>query len=81
MNRLYRRKRYAPNVLSFPLGTHEGEIFLNLECARREAKRYKVPLRARLALLFVHACYHLRGFRHGAVMERLERAALKKSGF
>ncbi len=76
MNRTYRKKTYSPNVLSFPLDRHEGEIFLNIECARREARKYGVPLRERIALLFVHGCFHLKGLDHGKKMESAERAIL-----
>lgn len=81
MNETYRKKRYKPNVLSFPLSKNEGEIFLNVQCAKREAKRYKIALDERLALLFVHGCFHLKGFRHGKKMEAAERRILKRSGF
>jgi len=72
VNRKYRKKGYAANVLSFPLERREGEIFLNVMAAKREAKKYGVPLRARLVLLFAHGCLHLKGMRHGSKMERVE---------
>ncbi len=71
------KKTYAPNVLSFPLEKLEGEIFLNIRKAEREACEYKTSLRARLALLFVHGLYHLKGLDHGTRMERLEQTTLK----
>lgn len=78
MNRTYRKKTYSPNVLSFALDQYEGEIFLNVECAKREARKYGVSLRARLALLFVHGCFHLKGLDHGRKMESEEARILKK---
>ena len=81
MNKKYRKKVYAPNVLSFPLAKNEGEIFLNLRCAEREAKLFDLPLHARIAHLFVHGCCHLRGLPHGKKMDSLEKAVLKKFGF
>lgn len=81
INREYRKKDYAPNVLSFPLSKNEGEIFLNVRKAEREAKSLGIKARERIAHLFVHGCLHLRGLRHGAEMEKLERDTLKKSGF
>src|SRR3989338_4713423 len=36
INRENRKKTYAPNVLSFPLGKLEGEIFLNIRKAERQ---------------------------------------------
>lgn len=78
LNRTYRKKGYAANVLSFPLEENEGEVFLNIDAARREAKKYGVMLKARLTLLFVHACLHLKGVRHGHRMETREQTLLKK---
>src|SRR3989344_2587454 len=43
MNRTYRKKTYSPNVLSFPLGKFEGEIFLNIRVAAREALLGRLP--------------------------------------
>lgn len=80
MNTQYRQKSYRPNVLSFPLDKENGEIFLNLRCAEREAKKYGVSVRDRAALLFVHGLFHLKGFDHSDKMESLERATLKKFG-
>ena len=78
LNRKHRQKNYAANVLSFSLTKHDGEIFLNISAARREAKRYEESLGARLTFLFIHACLHLRGERHGAKMERLEQKMQKR---
>lgn len=80
INRQYRKKSYAANVLSFPLDASEGEIFLNVQAARREAKQYDVSLKERLTLLFVHACIHLKGLRHGKKMDALEQKTLNKFG-
>jgi probable rRNA maturation factor len=81
MNKQYRKKSYKPNVLSFLISKTEGEIFLNVQCAAREAKKYKTTLPKRLALLFVHGCFHLKGLKHGDKMEAAEQKVLKKSGF
>jgi probable rRNA maturation factor len=78
MNKEYRKKSYKPNVLSFPISKTEGEIFLNVQCAAREAKKYKTTLPKRLALLFVHGCFHLKGLKHGDRMEAAEQKTLRK---
>lgn len=72
MNRAYRNKDYTPNVLSFPLDKYSGEIFLNIRQAQREAKQMGIAVRARLAHLFVHGCFHLAGYDHGEKMEQRE---------
>jgi probable rRNA maturation factor len=77
MNKVYRKKTYKPNVLSFPLSAREGEIFLNVQCAIREARKYGTTAQRRVALLFVHGCFHLRGLDHGARMEAAEQKVLE----
>ena len=72
MNITYRKKTYKPNVLSFPLSKSEGEIFLNVRKAEREAVVGGIPLRERLAYLFIHGCFHLKGLDHSNYMEREE---------
>jgi probable rRNA maturation factor len=83
MNKEYRKMTYKPNVLSFPISKTEGEIFLNVQCAKREAKKYGTTLQKRLALLFVHGCYHLKGLDHmndrqAKRMEAAEQKTLKR---
>jgi probable rRNA maturation factor len=81
MNAEHRKKTYRPNVLSFPLSNNEGEIFLNIRKAAREAKQEGISRDKRIALLFVHGCFHLAGHDHGNRMERLEATVLKKFRF
>ncbi len=81
MNREYRKKTYAPNVLSFPIGKIEGEIFLNIRKAEREAKTFGMKTIDRTAHLFVHGCFHLLGYDHGEKMDALEVKVLRKFGF
>jgi rRNA maturation RNase YbeY len=78
MNKEYRKKTYYPNVLSFELGKKEGEIFLNVRKAEREARTGGISLKQRMGLLYVHGLYHLKGMDHSDRMESLERATLKK---
>lgn len=80
MNTLYRKKTYSPNVLSFPYAETDGEIFLNIRKAEREAQRTGTSVKKRTALLLVHGCFHLKGYDHGATMERLERKTLRACG-
>ncbi len=77
INKKYRGKSYAANVLSFPLSRRQGEIFLNVRAGAREARKYGVSKRARLALLFVHGLLHLKGLQHGRTMESEERKILR----
>ena len=78
INREYRKKDYPANVLSFTLSKNEGEIFLNIRKAEREAKALGIPSRQRIAHLFTHGCLHLAGLPHGKKMDGLEKKILSK---
>jgi probable rRNA maturation factor len=89
LNREYRRKDYATNVLSFvyeekPLA---GDIVICAPVVAREAKQQGKSIAAHHAHLLVHGMLHLQGYDHerGAAeekrMERRERAILKNLGF
>ena len=80
INKEYRKKDYAPNVLSFPLQKNEGEIFLNVRKAEREARTFGKKPKQHIARLYVHGCFHLKGLTHGANMDAHEQAVLKKFG-
>ena len=81
MNTTYRKKTYKPNVLSFPLSKSEGEIFLNVRKAQREAHIGGISARERLALLFIHGCFHLKGLDHSDHMEKEESRIMHRFGF
>ena len=66
LNRTYRGKDKPTNVLAFPLSKTSGEIFINPSRAEPFGEKH----------LFVHALLHLKGMRHGAKMEKLEKQIL-----
>jgi probable rRNA maturation factor len=76
-NKTYRGKDYPTNILSFPLSETEGEIYISLSTARRDAKNFDMSYEKFLHLLFVHGCLHLKGHDHGSTMEELEDKYLK----
>lgn len=78
LNRRYRKKTYAPNVLAFRLGANEGDIFICKEIAAREARELGVSAAAHTAYLFIHGLLHLKGMAHGTTMERQERKYVQK---
>ncbi len=78
INTQYRKKTYFPNVLSFPLSKTEGEIFLNIRKAEREARQMGTTTGKRAALLFVHGLFHLKGLDHSDKMEAEEQRILRR---
>lgn len=72
LNQAYRKKDYVPNVLSFPLTDTVGEIVITPAIAKREAVQFHLSYAGYVQYLFIHGCLHLKGYDHGATMERLE---------
>ena len=89
LNRQYRGKDYATNVLTFiyeerPLA---GDVVICAPVVAREAREQGKTLRAHHAHLVVHGLLHLQGMDHeesardAERMERRERAILRRLGF
>lgn len=76
-NKEYRDKDYPTNILSFPLDEKEGEIYISLSTARRDAKKFEMSYHKFLHLLFIHGALHLKGHDHGSTMEQLEEKYLQ----
>ena len=77
LNRRFRKRDYATNVLSF----HTGDIVLCHPVIVREAHEQRKRVRAHYAHLVVHGVLHLRGFAHGKAMEGREIRLLRRMGF
>jgi probable rRNA maturation factor len=90
LNRQYREKDYATNVLTFeygidPDGTLNGDIVLCAPVLRREAQEQGKTLLNHAAHLTVHGVLHSLGYDHidpdeAHEMESLEADILKKMG-
>ena len=96
LNRHYRGKDYATNVLSFPAELPEGlpagvrlpllgDLVLCAPVIAKEAREQKKPLAAHYAHLTVHGALHLLGWDHedtqdAECMEKLEREILADLG-
>ena len=92
LNRHYRGKDYATNVLSFPADLPEGvklpllgDLVICAPVVAREAKEQGKPLAAHYAHLTVHGVLHLLGLDHedereAEAMELLEREILAGLG-
>lgn len=77
-NNTYRQKDYATNILSFPLSENEGEIYICLSVAKKDAAKFEMSYEKFLHLLFIHGCLHLKGHDHSEEMENLEETHLAK---
>ncbi|MDX1804741.1 MAG: rRNA maturation RNase YbeY [Alcanivorax sp.] len=97
LNRNYRGKDYATNVLSFPFDMPDGlpenavapllgDIVICTQVVRREAHEQGKTLEAHWAHMVTHGVLHLLGYDHiddddAQVMESLEIRALANQGF
>ncbi|KAA2284818.1 rRNA maturation RNase YbeY [Arenimonas fontis] len=93
LNRHYRNKDYATNVLSFPAELPEGvnlpllgDLVICAPVVAREAAEQGKPLAAHYAHLTVHGVLHLLGLDHedereAEAMEQIEREILATLGY
>ena len=86
LNRAFRRKAYATNVLSFPYGKNVGDVVLCHPVVVREARAQGKTVAAHYAHLVVHGLLHLRGYDHekkreAERMAREEIRLLRRAGF
>jgi rRNA maturation RNase YbeY len=65
------------NILSFPLTKTSGEIILNLETIRTEAKNFDKKYMEYLGFLVIHGMLHLKGHVHSSKMEAEEKKFVK----
>lgn len=78
LNRAHRGKDETTDILSFSLSDTAGEMYLNLDEAKKEAKKFGRDFENFLGFLFIHGLVHLEGFRHGSRMEARERKFRRK---
>jgi probable rRNA maturation factor len=86
LNRTFRRKHAATNVLTFTYGKMSGDIVLCHPVLVREARAQGKTLAAHYAHLVVHGVLHLRGYDHDKKreaerMEKAEIRMLRRFGF
>ncbi|HXE37394.1 MAG TPA: rRNA maturation RNase YbeY [Azonexus sp.] len=89
LNKEYRGKDYATNVLSFPYDSEPvilGDLVICPSVVAREANEQNKPLAAHYAHLTVHGMLHLQGWDHdndedAEAMENEERDILAALGY
>jgi probable rRNA maturation factor len=90
LNREYRRKDYATNVLTFDYERRpevQADLVLCAPVVEREAAAGGLPLQAHYAHLLVHGTLHAQGWDHehssadAAAMEARESALMRSLGF
>jgi probable rRNA maturation factor len=94
LNRRYRKKNKTTDVLSFSYGDKGkpdetgswGEIYINLDAVRSEARCERIALRESLARRVVHGLLHLLGYDHqddhtAEAMAAREQRYLAAAGF
>ena len=69
LNRQFRGKNKATDVLSFPAprefaGVYAGDLAISLETAERQAGEHGHALREELRILLLHGVLHLQGMDH-----------------
>lgn len=94
LNRTWRKKDKATDVLSFPAGElpkgtpgprQLGDVVISLDTAKRQAKEYERTLDAEVARYLAHGVLHLLGYDHerpkdAQKMARTEERLLGESG-
>jgi probable rRNA maturation factor len=90
LNREYRGKDRATDVLSFPLGDAAqqqlmGDVVISVATAKRQAAEYDATLQREMERLLIHGILHLLGHDHHrrderARMEREERRLARAIG-
>ena len=85
LNRQYRRKDKATDVLSFPSGErgYLGDVVIAAGVAARQAREAGHPLATELRVLALHGLLHLLGYDHerdDGRMARLERRLRRRGG-
>lgn len=88
INRRFLRHDYVTDVIAFPLGAdqrgiEEGEIYVNLDRARSQAREYGASILQETRRLLIHGTLHLLGYsdstpRNKRIMSKREEQILER---
>ena len=90
INRTYLKHNYTTDIITFNYSNVsnkiDGEIFISIEDAILNSKKFKVSLSEELARLVIHGLLHLLGYddqnnSNKKIMKRLENKLLYKNNF
>jgi probable rRNA maturation factor len=72
LNKSYRKKDKPTDVLSFPFNDTDllGEIYLSLQRAKAQARKFGTTYNQEVNRLFVHGIFHLLGYNHHTKKDR-----------
>jgi probable rRNA maturation factor len=73
INRKFLKHDCTTDVIAFPLGEDggvEGEIYINLDAARKQAREYRVAFMQESSRLLIHGMLHLLGYDDATVRKR-----------
>lgn len=80
INRKFFDQNYNTDVISFPLGEDawpNGEIYVSLDMAKRQAKEFEVSFTQETRRLLIHGTLHLLGYDDRTRRGRAEMAKLE----
>jgi probable rRNA maturation factor len=85
LNKQFRKKNYATNVLTFNLDEATADIVICTQVVKQEAKDQRKPLQSHLAHMVIHGTLHAVGFDHevktdAKAMEAIEIQVLTRFG-
>lgn len=77
LNKRFKRKRQTTDVLAFDLSDSIepdfiGEVYVNLQQAKRQAKSSCLPYKEEVKRLTIHGVLHLLGYRDNRKADRLK---------
>jgi probable rRNA maturation factor len=77
LNRMFRKKDYATDVLSFPMDDGSGEIAISLDRAVAQARECGHGVASEVRILMLHGVLHLTGMDHETDSGEMARAEMR----
>jgi probable rRNA maturation factor len=78
LNEKYHKTSGPTDILTFDYGEGQGELIISVECAVRQARRFRTTLRRELALYVVHGILHLHGYNDLTPTQRRRMRAVER---